>query len=364
MGKRTLYTSITPLPANIPRQLVLDMLHNHGEIIELNPLVIGHKPVEAPKNAEADEFFAVWHEITERIQWVPGLGKAGSGKISFKGVFHDMPWGLQTHVYAPAGVDLRQKFQVRGNQPGEPREARELGEMQAPHDGLYLKEEIQITCNITMVGYVKKGMKEATKVMVERLMKKATLLDAGQLQAMFENGKLKTVNPAVRNSFAANAQIPGSPQLASQYAQPPVSPQMMGMNSPRMLSAEQNQYYDQKNGNLSPGLHGLGLQDDTKRQSGLPPYLEQRYYGNEQTNNVPQGAYARQSSYGNVPQPRQYTAELAGSMYYNPQPSPNMQRPHRDSTVTELSGSSPTQRTSPYVGGSDRSDTASELPAQ
>src|SRR5271163_4908148 len=98
MGKLTAYTNITPLPSNIPRQLVIDMLHNHGEIIELNPIVIEHHPIKAPRKASADEYFSNWYEITERIEFLPGMGKLASGKVSFKGVFHDMPYGLQTHV--------------------------------------------------------------------------------------------------------------------------------------------------------------------------------------------------------------------------------------------------------------------------
>ena len=51
MGKRTVYTTITPLPAHVPRELALDMLHSHTEVIQLNPLVTGVKPVDAPRDA-------------------------------------------------------------------------------------------------------------------------------------------------------------------------------------------------------------------------------------------------------------------------------------------------------------------------
>ena len=139
MGK-TQYTTYTPLPSGVPRLLAIDMLHSHGEIIELNPLVLEHHPVKAPKNAAPDEFFAVWHEITERIQYVPGMGKMGSGKISFKGVFHDMPWGLQTHIYAPAGVEMRNKYQIKGNQPGEPLERALPTELRERATQLWIKE--------------------------------------------------------------------------------------------------------------------------------------------------------------------------------------------------------------------------------
>ncbi|TKA83611.1 hypothetical protein B0A55_00418, partial [Friedmanniomyces simplex] len=120
MGKRTVYTKITPLPSHIPRQLALDMLHSHEEVIKLNPLVTGVKKIEAPRDARSDEFFSQWYEISEIITWGFGLRK----KISFKGCFHNQPWGLQSHVYAPMGVDMRNKYRIGGNQPGEEREAR------------------------------------------------------------------------------------------------------------------------------------------------------------------------------------------------------------------------------------------------
>ena len=331
MGRKTLYTNITPLPSHIPRQLAIDMLHSHGEIIELNPLVLEHHPIKAPKNATADEFFAVWHEITERIQYIPGMGKMASGKINFKGVFHDMPWGLQTHIYAPAGVDLRNKWQIKGNQPGEPRERRELGD-KAPSDGLYLQEDIEIICNVALIPFVKKSLKAATATMVARLLKKAELLGAGQLQAMIENGRLRTINPAVNNQFAS----PGEPQLPSQMAlgpgQTPYSPQMMSgeIMSPHMLSSRNSM---------------------------------QHYYNNNQNPNQNAGAYARQTQYISPP-PQNNAIEMPGSYHFvqPPPPPPNpaylqsqqQQQNNRYSGMSELSSSSPrpTSYSSPHTDGS------------
>jgi len=199
MRKKTSYVHITPIPSFIPRQLAIDFLHSHGEIIELNPLVTGHEPIKAPRDAPADEFYSTWYEISQRIQYIPGIGKMGSGAIKFRGVFHDLPFGLQTHTYAPANVDLRNKWQICGNQPGEPPEPKELGSS-APPEGLYIREDVEIKCNVAMISFVKKEMQAAAKVMVDRLVKKAELLDSGALQAMMENGRLKTVNPADRSA--------------------------------------------------------------------------------------------------------------------------------------------------------------------
>ena len=54
LRKKEVYTVCTPIPGFIPRQLALDILHSHSEVITLNPLVIGHRPISAPRDAVAD----------------------------------------------------------------------------------------------------------------------------------------------------------------------------------------------------------------------------------------------------------------------------------------------------------------------
>ncbi|ETI23635.1 hypothetical protein G647_05437 [Cladophialophora carrionii CBS 160.54] len=329
MKKKSVYTNITPIPSHIPRQLAIDMLHSHGEIIELNPLVIGYKPIKAPQTAPADEFFSTWYEINERIQYVPGIGKAGAGKISFKGCFHDMPWGLQTHVYAPMGVDLRNKWQIRGNQPGEPPESRELGS-NAPPEGLYLREDIEIKCNPAMVSFVKKEMKAASKTMVDRLVKKAELIDSGVLSAMFEQGKLKTMNPADRSQTF----------------------QQQGHYSPSLLSPMPQSAYPQS------------------------AYPQSAYPQSPSMPGFQQSAYTRQSTYGGTPSPQPQPAqmspaqglaiEMPGSTHYLQQPPPIPQQLHPNqrfsSAVSELSASSPNQSDFPHQSSqSDRQSYAESV---
>jgi hypothetical protein len=237
LRKKETFTIITPIPGFIPRQLAIDILHSHSEVITLNPLVLEHKPIPAPRDAQSDEFYSTWYEITERIQYVPGLGKMGSGVIKFSGCFHDMPWGLQTHIYAPLNVDLRNKYRIAGNQPGvEPPEQPEIGlaALGAPSDGLYLREDIEIKCNVAIVGFVKAQLKAASKEMVQRIIKKAELLDAGVLHAMIENGKLRTINPADRsNTFT-------SPTPSFQYAPTPGPPTPLSPHLPYQVPRTQS----------------------------------------------------------------------------------------------------------------------------
>jgi hypothetical protein len=60
LRKKEVYTNITPIPPQIPRQLAIDMLHSHGEIITLNPLVLDHTPIAAPRDTPADEYYSTW----------------------------------------------------------------------------------------------------------------------------------------------------------------------------------------------------------------------------------------------------------------------------------------------------------------
>jgi hypothetical protein len=319
MRKKTQYVNITPIPSFIPRQLAIDFLHSHGEIIELNPLVTSHTPIKAPRDAPADEFYSTWYEISQRIQYIPGIGKIGSGAIKFRGVFHDLPFGLQTHTYAPANVDLRNKWQISGNQPGEPPEPRELGSG-APPEGLYIREDVEIKCNVAMLSFVKKEMKAAAKIMVERLVKKAELLDSGALQALMENGKLKTVNPADRShrspqpsptmGYQMPPMSPKLPQQSQQYA-PPVPPkQLLGQNnappqpSPSFLhpnanrastASDPSQYspdvrWSQSSASSRPSSYAPseGMRSPALEQKGfaaeLPTMPEEQGYGKQNQN--------------------------------------------------------------------------------
>ncbi|KAI0406760.1 hypothetical protein F4802DRAFT_595766 [Xylaria palmicola] len=312
LRKKEVYTIITPIPSFIPRQLAIDILHSHGEVITLNPLVLSHKQIKAPRDAAADEYFSTWYEITERVQFVPGMGRFGSGKISFNACFHDLPWGLQTHVYAPLSIDMRNKYRIGGNQSGvEPPEPAEIGlaELGVPKDGLYLREDIEIRCNIAMVATVKAQMKTASKEMVERIIKKAELLDAGILQAMIENGKLKTYKPqtvAYTGGLDEQARSPPlSPPLP--YSQgSPNSPTNVPYQVPRPVSS----------------LYRQPSRPGTSSSYGTYPsqwQMQQQMTIDESQSARMHAALPHKQSM--VPGSQAFPMELPGD-YYHPQPSP------------------------------------------
>ncbi|KAI2790119.1 hypothetical protein POX_d05624 [Penicillium oxalicum] len=293
LRKKEKYTIITPIPACVPRQLALDILHSHGEIITLNPLVLSYHPIAAPRDAAADEFYFSWYEIIERVQYLPGLGKIGSGKISFNGCFHNTEWGLQTHTFVPLGIEIKSQWRLAGFQPGEPNKFTEFRHERAPETGPYLQEDIEIHCNITLVSFVKSQLKAASKVLVDRLIKKAELLDAGVLQGVVEDGRLKTINPADRSTVArsdsllssrrsslmssvTSYQVPRSP-TGSVHPRPPYSPSGRSYASPQPGSDSRPAYIAELPADFYhplPSPDALGVHQGQKYVAELPVTLE------------------------------------------------------------------------------------------
>jgi hypothetical protein len=198
MSKRTVFTTVTPLPSYIIRETVIETLHNHSEMIKLNPLVIRHERCEPAPVATADEFHCIWYELTDRISYLPG--GVMTGKVTYKACFYDLPRALQTHVYAPAGLDIKEKWSICGNMSGEPREPVELGLVNAPREGLYLREDVDMRCNILMTDFVKRTLKRAHQVLIDRLVMKADLLKEKAAQASVRHSLTSQRNLYTRDS--------------------------------------------------------------------------------------------------------------------------------------------------------------------
>ena len=179
MSKRTTFTNITPLPPTVTRQTAIRFLQDHTGMIDLNPLVIDRHRIDPPDYAGSDERQCAWYSITDRIEYLPGAGDWAAGTTSYSTAFHDMPWGLQTHSYAAMGLEIRGKWSVGGSMPGEPHEPQELG-LGAPETGLYLREDVDYTCNVLMAGFVKKTMKKAHATLVEALKARAEIMQQQQ----------------------------------------------------------------------------------------------------------------------------------------------------------------------------------------
>ncbi|POS69928.1 hypothetical protein DHEL01_v211677 [Diaporthe helianthi] len=217
MSKRSVFTTISPLPADIAREVVVNFLHNHLEMIDLNPLVKERHPIKPPPDAPEDELKCVWYSLTDRISYLPG-GLA-SGDISYTCAFHDIPDGIQTHCRAPLSVDIREKWTLCGTLPGEPPEPVELG-IGAPATGLYIREDVDLRCNLLMTGFVKKNLKKSHATLVEHLVEKARRHAA--TAASSSGGDKDSIRTGQSPSSAADekpALLPSSSSQASQASQ-------------------------------------------------------------------------------------------------------------------------------------------------
>ncbi len=175
MSKRTVFTTLTSLPVGISRETVLETLHSHVEMIDLNPLVEERHPIKAPAKATPEEFHCIWYSLTDKVSYLPG--GLMTGKVTYSACFHDLSNGLQTHCYAPMGLDIKGKWTLGGTLPHEPKEAVEMG-LGAPKNGLWLREDVDMRCNILMTSFVKKTLKKAHATLVDRLVEKSHLLEA------------------------------------------------------------------------------------------------------------------------------------------------------------------------------------------
>lgn len=182
----------------------METLHSHEEMIDLNPLVEERHPIKPPPEATAEEYHCQWYQLTDRVSYLPG--GLVSGKVSYNACFHDLKTGLQTHVYAPMGLNIKGKWTVGGSLPGEPVAPIELG-LGVPVSGLYLREDVEMKCNIMMTSFVKKTLKKAHSHLVDRLVIKAQIVDAAESNRRLND---KTLQGSLSGSQASTAYSPAS----------------------------------------------------------------------------------------------------------------------------------------------------------
>jgi len=226
-------------------------LRNHVEMIDLNPLVVDRFTVKAPSFATPEEYHAVWYEIVDRRSYLPG--------VHYNACFHDLSEGLQTHVYAPMGLDIRSRWTMGGNLPGEPAAPVELG-LGIPRTGLYLREDVTMKCNIMMSSFVKKTLKKAHSSLVDRLVEKAKIVEVGRSNASLG------FPPPNRNSTISNSAYSGS-----QPGTPAMSVVSPGVHYAR-LSTTSGGDGCQQQGFVSPGIAMDPAYAAQAAQHGNPAY--------------------------------------------------------------------------------------------
>ncbi|KAJ9667428.1 hypothetical protein H2201_002296 [Coniosporium apollinis] len=199
MSKRTLYTTF----------------HAHVEMIDLNPLAIERHPINPHSGVPAEETKCLWYQITDRISYLPG--GALTGKVFYNACFHDLPNGLQTHVYAPLGLDIKGKWSLGGNLPGKPQEAVEMG-VGAPSTGLYIREDAEMRCNIFAVSFVKRTLKKAHALLVQRLVNK-TIVDEREKLRMSDSMSKENASAGPELSPVSPGFAPAGSQASAVYGE-------------------------------------------------------------------------------------------------------------------------------------------------
>jgi hypothetical protein len=179
-------------------------------MIDLNPSHEERHRINPPPEATPEEYHCSWYQITDKVSYLP----AGmyTGKVSFKACFHDLVDGIQTHVYAPMGLDIKEKWTLGGSLPGEPNVPVEIGKG-LPHSGLYLREDVEMHCNFLMTRFVKATLKKSLATLVARLVVKSQLAESAAT-----NRRL-TYDPT-HASFTPPHSPPLSPPMILQYPAP------------------------------------------------------------------------------------------------------------------------------------------------
>lgn len=228
---------------------MLNTLHTHTEMIDLNPLVTERHPIRPPPAATAEEAHCQWYSISDKISYLPGV----HGSLTFMGCFHDLPDGLQTHILAPMGLDMKGRWTLGGSLPGEPRQPQELG-LGVPKQGLWLKEDVEMKCNFAMTRFVRKTTEKAHATLVDRLVEKAHIKEGD-----IYNERLEGASFMSQGSAALSGAPPGYDHRLSSD----VSGQMntVPMGSPRIAS-----FHGSDAGSLASGV---GSHQGTS--PGLPP---------------------------------------------------------------------------------------------
>ncbi|KAL3423608.1 hypothetical protein PVAG01_05355 [Phlyctema vagabunda] len=257
MSKRTVFTTVTPLPATVTRETVLETLKSHAEMIDLNPLVTERHIIKPPANATPEEFHCVWYSITDKVPYVPGGSISGS--VTYSGCFHDLPNGLQTHVYAPMGLNIKGKWTLGGSLPGEPIQPVEMG-LGAPLQGLYLREDVDMKCNLMLTSFVKKTLKKSHARLVDRLMVKAQIIEGSAYNARLAENDRALRTASFINSQSSMSYSESNADSESTYEES-VSGNQNGAPSPRY------QTYNSSSMQSPPSTPGTAL-----------PYLEPKTY--------------------------------------------------------------------------------------
>jgi hypothetical protein len=127
---RTTFTVITPtpIPSDIPRQDVVNLLHNHIAMMDMNPLVISHTPFPLPHATPP------WDSAFLVVDTLPCC--CCKPKITYTVLFRNTPEGLETETKPSfLGITTKSVWAFEQQRTGD-----------GANSGLVLFETVKVTC--------------------------------------------------------------------------------------------------------------------------------------------------------------------------------------------------------------------------
>jgi hypothetical protein len=152
-------------------------------------------------------------------------------------------------VYAPLGLDIQGKWTVGGRLPGEPKPPAEPG-LKTPRHGLYIREDVKMTCSALLMSFVKRTFKDSHGKLVDKLVEKAHILESN-----FANERLQALRNVAPGERMGHGDIFIAPPPDYDY-QP--SPTYLQVPSPRFVSHTRSQ----SDPVLSPGFSSSSTLND------------------------------------------------------------------------------------------------------
>lgn len=153
----------TPVPTDCKRDEITNILHDHGFLITMSPIVTRYE--EAQRQGEK-----IKYDVWEKIDLLPfGLWKH---EIKFNCSFENKSDGVTSWIEAPMGLTSKAVYSVKT--PTNPKDVESGGEW-------VLDESIDSSCNFLLKAFVEGTMVSTRKKMHARILAKAKAAGTAEL---------------------------------------------------------------------------------------------------------------------------------------------------------------------------------------
>ncbi|RDW60536.1 hypothetical protein BP6252_11919 [Coleophoma cylindrospora] len=165
-----------PIPSTLTPTDIIAALHNHTNLVTLQPLVVSYDEVTSTHEYEPDPYFDPSsspiraYEIVESVIVIPGVGNWGRYPVKVICQFQNTEDGVKSRAVASAGVVLRATYHVhRSPSSSDDNEIR--GYLDNASEWT-LTEEATVECSNWLMPFVKQSMEGAHKDICQHLLNK------------------------------------------------------------------------------------------------------------------------------------------------------------------------------------------------